>query len=1705
MAKIRIFSDTKTGKVTFDGSTVSDKDIGSVEAVLHPTETNRIIIKSTRIFKRGSSTEFRVFLKRLRDSRVQNEAGETLTNAPYNYTRDQVVDYLNQQFRTPVITEYFEYNPITDRLEAQRDVQVNKNGFFLGDKHKMASGASNIYFEDLDNKANSYPVFGEVLDQSLSANQLPGQGVTKPKSRIFQDYNPVKLGGDPVNGTAIDYDGDNFFPFNISGQGITTVTGESISSSQQLKYEIVVNGISVYVQYLAPGATPADTPITWYFDQPLDIEAGTTLRATIYKISIQNNQEVIDGILKVNEGDATPTRYHTQVLARLFDDKQIALKEDVDQLLNGSIYKGAYDASGTGTPALPTGSDVLGDFYRVTTPNALSGYNTGDILVFNGTDYDHVAEQQATQSDIKNSALRIYDIYVKAGYLGSVQDGSVLYPYNSIETAIGSANDGDQIYLEGSFEISGEITIPSTKSLFFYGADDAAISFTSYADTNAGLIKFTGTDNSKELKFVNITFKNAGDYALNITKAAKVEIDDCEFTTNGWNGTALNTILPSTTTALLGYDSTDTDLQAFYAGANASDGGAVSLTEITQVVITGNTVTKNLKGFTLVDCGVGGAGVITRNQITQNIDAGINLTAGSTHSGSQNITTSMNVVAYNAGNGLQVVGGLNNKFSQNEVNGNWNAGFYSAGSGNATLRDCGLYDNNRSAYNGIGLTGAKASVVLDESANLLGNTISLNADARFIAEILDTQVHYTGLGANTEKIGFYITSAVGALADDDKNIIKVDDVGFIGQDYAIDMSDVDTTNLRLSLGDNSYQTIGEKAVREPVEGYYYELPFSNHSMRLNNVDLSVTNTGNIIVKEGVGGVTLNPYSVNELQAVAYGTEIMVLLKGSRKIQFIVPVSGCSIDGSSVNSVLNNALVQLNDLFTNTTGFAAGGNPVTNFALNSNDLTITLQDSTSFTVDVTTLGVDENKFVTSGALSGSNLNLTMNDASIVTIDASNMINGSTLPPIADDWYIAYGNDAGDEIVTAGIVNTYASKQPFYYGEFLSAGEEYIWTHDDTGGYFLGIWSGAETATTDSLVGASSNWSSMFAFDRASGIVSHTSSVGVDVASRYASGYNITNNTVLALAYDTDNYLKLFDISNGDRVLIGQSNTQLVGSSQTLFFGGTNQPNAKFPVLIKRFTDWTVVHDFDSSETSVFDGVEADTVLRSNLAISPGQKFMTNFNYFGRTESIGFGYTGASSGVNNAYTNIEYRLFYNSSELLKAADSDAATGGNWTWNTSATGYYNPNGDDSNVGYWPNGGTGNLGMISVRYLSDNTVELWHESNNEKIATLATTLDGSDIHFFAGFNEAHPYNRIPSVSKQTIGQGSQPITTFAPDVSNQTFVITESAAFNAQIALDTGSDIVNIYGEENAPSWVVLNQVTGLFAGTAPSYTGVLSSDSYVVDCKAANALGGITSFQVTLSVAEVTYTNTKSLKFTNNVNSYLGGNAALITSMEKSSGTSGAANAWSLSMWLKGSSESAGQTIFYFGHADTTNSGHIEVRQTNFQGAKRLRLRYGSSNNYVQLTSPNGSITPGTWQHVLITYTGGTTGAGQSGISDYYSRFKIFIDGTQQTTSNAHPNYGYSGSIIGQNYRFGRYASGQYPKDMFLNQMAIWDSDQKANIADIYNGGATQDMSLLSTPPAHFYEIENSTTTIQDLIGNANLVGYNFGSSDLVTDAP
>ena len=764
--KVKIYSSLKSGKVSFDGSRVRNKEIGSLEVNAHPTLTDRVQIKSNTVFKRNSSTNYRVFFGRLNINRIQNQAGQNLV-ADLGMDRDAVIAYIEVQIKKPIVTEYFEYNPITDRLEANKNIEVKKHGFYIGGKYKMASGNSNLYYEDLSTKGNQYPIMGEVFDQSLAENQVAGAGVTTPKMRLFGDFQQIPLGGTPVDDTSIGYDGDNYFPFNISGVGITTRAAEAVSSSQQLKYEIIVNGISVYIQYLDNGAIAVNEDITWYFDHPLDIEAGTTLKATVYKVSTVDNQEVNDGVFQVCEGSSSPTRYATTVLNRFFEDKDLEL----------------------------------------------------------------------------------------------------ISPYTN------------------------------------YQAMD------------------------------------------------------------------------------FGLDST---------------------------------------GSTIL------------------------------------------------------------------------------------LRD-------------------------------------------------------------------------------------------------------------LSLGSDSL---------------------------------------------------LVSHAVNTLEAIADGTTIKIKLKdGAKVIVKSLPVSAASIDGSFVNSVLNQAIVQLNAIFTNTAGFASDDTFVNSFALSGNDLTIGLNDGVSYTVGISSLGVDTNSFVSSGALSGSDLVLTMSDGSTVTIDATNMINGSSGLATSSGWFISYGTNANQAVGFSTNDSTIADQLPFYFGEALEQGSEFRWNFGSNGGgnLIIGIWDGAESPIAyNAGANTASNWGTSFTYAGGFTDSSNSTLTTTNAGSKYV----VTNGTAMGIKFDYDGYLTLIDYSGATEVEVAKTSNPLAVSSFNLQM--YTWVTGILPNGIINSVDylWDIKHDYAGTENGLLNGALAHTVLKRNLVLSVGEQYMIPLDKQGSGDTFGFNYTGATTGVLTAEDDLHKSFMYQNNESI-IADL------NWAHNTAASG--------------------------------------------------------------------------------------------------------------------------------------------------------------------------------------------------------------------------------------------------------------------------------------------------------------------------------------------------------------------------------------------------------------------------------------------------
>mgnify|MGYP001626675419 FL=1 len=337
----------------------------------------------------------------------------------------------------------------------------------------------------------------------------------------------------------------------------------------------------------------------------------------------------------------------------------------------------------------------------------------------------------------------------------------------------------------------------------------------------------------------------------------------------------------------------------------------------------------------------------------------------------------------------------------------------------------------------------------------------------------------------------------------------------------------------------------------------------------------------------------------------------------------------------------------------------------------------------------------------------------------------------------------------------------------------------------------------------------------------------------------------------------------------------------------------------------------------------------------------------------------------------------------------------------------------------------------------------------------------------------------------------GQAPIITSSLSIS-----LTEGETLNYELTANYGVgyewDLSNVSGITT-----VEGKIRNLIGGSS------LSVGTYNIPVKAIN-YNGEDSETIVLTVSAPPFSNTKSIQFSNQ--DYAGANAALLDGVLGRSGNgSGSSDAWTISFWLKLTNISGSKVVFYYGSNDTTNGGIVEVRLTS---TNKLRLQYGSNNNYIRLQSPN-ALTIGDWQQITYTYDGGTTGASSGDISNYYGRFGLFIDGVSQSTNNSHGNYGWSGAISGQNLRMGKLVSGNTLNGEKIDEFAIWDSDQSANISDIYNSGSTFDYSTLTTEPKHWWRMGDgdSYPYLQDNGTEASCIFqmYNMTSANIVTDTP
>jgi hypothetical protein len=334
---------------------------------------------------------------------------------------------------------HFIYNPETDKLEADRAIETTLNSLFLGEQHKMSSGAENIFFTNLGNETNFYPMWGGLKNQSLVANQ-GADGFIPPSGRVYSDMFSLPLGGSPTL-NSVGYSGPNYFGVNIAGLGITTTAGEDVEVGVSLVYFLSINDRKVYKQILpTTEKIYAGDLIEWFFDHPVEIHAGTTIFAEIRKID--RTTDIDYGVFQVREGDELQSdgnyRYQAIVHNRLFEDKDLEL---ISPYLKYKAMDFGLDSTGSTILLrdLSLGADSLLVPHAVNTLEAIANGTEIQIKIKGG-------------AKIIVESLPVNAVSINGAFVNSVLNQAVVQLNAIFTNTAGFAGGEETMYLHSHYQ-----------------------------------------------------------------------------------------------------------------------------------------------------------------------------------------------------------------------------------------------------------------------------------------------------------------------------------------------------------------------------------------------------------------------------------------------------------------------------------------------------------------------------------------------------------------------------------------------------------------------------------------------------------------------------------------------------------------------------------------------------------------------------------------------------------------------------------------------------------------------------------------------------------------------------------------------------------------------------------------------------------------------------------------------------------------------------------------------------------------------------------------------------------------------------------------------------------------------------------------------------------------------------------------------------
>ena len=372
---------------------------------------------------------------------------------------------------------------------------------------------------------------------------------------------------------------------------------------------------------------------------------------------------------------------------------------------------------------------------------------------------------------------------------------------------------------------------------------------------------------------------------------------------------------------------------------------------------------------------------------------------------------------------------------------------------------------------------------------------------------------------------------------------------------------------------------------------------------------------------------------------------------------------------------------------------------------------------------------------------------------------------------------------------------SAKGPAYWGQSLKAGEEMFFANNVSGVLLVGKFGGA-TSVVGQTAAATSNW------DRRIGIDGQ-SDVSADGNQRYSStefqiGREMdgSGSNNFAMRYDsTTNKLQFIDFSHSFEMVIGQATAAEDGNPITMFFqamsdSDTFTGNVTLPAITHRKVDLILHAEHtagDVTDDDYTNGVVEDAVFSMNKPLNKGEKLKFTPQTNHGAQAILFDYTG-SSGSGTGQTGVESRT--NAGLIFAAHDDDTAFGNvtsstGFTINQYSSRYSTSSRTSNQVGR----------EMSIRYHTDNKIDLYDETAEEILFTKNSDADGNPITLFlAGLADDSGSDKVlhlKGLNMEAVG------TDMSPRCHHTAFTVGTNS--NVSINSDPNQNKNRLYGDTN------------------------------------------------------------------------------------------------------------------------------------------------------------------------------------------------------------------------------------------------------------------------------------------------------------------